>query len=171
MPKPIFGINGSGMHCHQSFFDQEGNNLFFDENETFHLSKIAYGFIAGQLQHARALSAVVAPTVNSYKRLVPGYEAPVYVGWAQTNRSALIRIPRYTKGQDKAIRAELRCPDPSCNPYLAFSAMIAAAVDGIDRELTPPAPLNNINVYHLTEDERMEMCVHQLPGSLYEALK
>jgi glutamine synthetase len=170
MPKPIFGINGSGMHCHQSFFDQEGNNLFFDENETFHLSKIAYGFIAGQLQHARALSAVVAPTVNSYKRLVPGYEAPVYVGWAQTNRSALIRIPRYTKGQDKAIRAELRCPDPSCNPYLAFSAMIAAAIDGIDRELTPPAPLNNINVYHLTEDERVEMSVHQLPGSLYEAL-
>jgi glutamine synthetase len=170
MPKPIFGINGSGMHCHQSLFDDAGNNLFFDDNEDFHLSKIAYGFISGQLEHARALSAIVAPTVNSYKRLVPGYEAPVYVGWAQKNRSALIRIPRYTKGQDKAIRAELRCPDPSCNPYLAFSAMIAAALDGIDRNLHPPAPLNNINVYHLTEDERDERGVHQLPGSLHEAL-
>jgi glutamine synthetase len=170
MPKPIFGINGSGMHCHQSLFDEDGNNLFFDDNDTFHLSKIAYGYIGGQLEHARALAAIVAPTVNSYKRLVPGYEAPVYVGWAQTNRSALIRIPRYTKGQDKAIRAELRCPDPACNPYLAFSAMLAAALDGIDRNIQPPEPLNNINVYHLTEEERLERSVHQLPGSLYEAL-
>ncbi len=112
MPKPIFGINGSGMHCHQSLFDARGENAFFDGNDPFKLSKLAYGFIAGQLSHARALAAVVAPTVNSYKRLVPGYEAPVYVGWAQINRSALIRIPRFTEGRNKSMRAELRFPDP-----------------------------------------------------------
>ena len=130
MPKPVFGINGSGMHCHQSMFDAKGKNLFFDAKDEVHLSKLAYSFIAGQLAHARALAAVVAPTVNSYKRLVPGYEAPVYIGWAQQNRSALIRIPRYTEGRDKAVRAELRFPDPSSNPYLAFSVMLAAALDG-----------------------------------------
>jgi glutamine synthetase len=171
MPKPIFGINGSGMHCHQSLFDREGNNIFFDGGEQFHLSPTAYGFIAGQLAHARAMSAILAPTINSYKRLVPGYEAPVYVGWAQINRSALIRIPRYTEGRDKATRAELRCPDPSANPYLAFAVMLAAGLDGIDRGLTPPDPLNNLNVYHLTEDERREMNIAELPGSLAEALR
>ncbi|MEJ5201353.1 MAG: type I glutamate--ammonia ligase [Anaerolineales bacterium] len=170
MPKPIFGINGSGMHCHQSLFNAEGENLFYSDDDEYHLSPIAYGFIAGQLHHARALSAVVAPTVNSYKRLVPGYEAPVYVGWAQINRSALIRIPRFTKGQYKAMRAELRCPDPSCNPYLAFTAMLAAALDGIDRGMTPPDPLNNVNVYHLTPEERAQWNIRELPGSLLEAL-
>ncbi len=170
MPKPIFGINGSGMHCHQSLFNVEGENLFYSDDDEYHLSPIAYGFIAGQLHHARALSAVVAPTVNSYKRLVPGYEAPVYVGWAQINRSALIRIPRFTKGQHKAMRAELRCPDPSCNPYLAFTAMLAAALDGIDQGKVPPSPLNNVNVYHLTPDERAQLNVGELPGSLLEAL-
>ena len=132
MPKPIFGENGSGMHCHQSLFTKEGENLFFDPNDDHNLSELAYHFIAGQLKNARALSAVVSPTVNSYKRLVPGYEAPVYIGWAGTNRAALIRIPRYTPGKDKAVRAELRCPDPSGNPYLQFSAMLAAALDGVD---------------------------------------
>jgi len=171
MPKPIFGINGSGMHCHQSLFDTQGNNLFFDTEDEFRLSKLAYGFIAGQLKHARALSAVVAPTVNSYKRLVPGYEAPVYVGWAQINRSALIRIPYFTKGRDKSMRAELRCPDPSANPYLAFVVMLAAALDGIDQQLIPPAPLNNVNVYHLTSEERKAMNILELPGSLSEALR
>ncbi len=170
MPKPVYGINGSGMHCHQSIFDLKGKNLFYDPTDTFHLSKIAYGFIGGQLEHARGFSAVVAPTVNSYKRLVPGYEAPVYVGWAQTNRSALIRIPRYTPGQEKAVRAELRCPDPSCNPYLALSAMLSAALDGIDRGVKPPTPLNNINVYELNAEEREELGVAELPGSLTEAL-
>lgn len=170
MPKPIYGINGSGMHCHQSFSDLHGKNLFFDTDDPFHLSRTAYGFIAGQLLHARGISAVVAPTVNSYKRLVPGYEAPVYVGWAQTNRSALIRIPRYTPGQEGAVRAELRCPDPSCNPYLALSAMLAAALDGIDRGAKPPTPLNNINVYELTREQREELGVAELPGSLNEAL-
>ena len=170
MPKPIFGINGSGMHCHQSLFDDKGNNLFFDASDEFNLSKIAYHFIAGQLAHARGFCAITAPTPNSYKRLVPGYEAPVYIGWAQRNRSALIRIPRYTPGKDKAVRAELRCPDPSSNPYLAFSVMIAAALDGIDNKLMPPKPLNNVNVYHLTAEERKKMKIDSLPGSLPEAM-
>ncbi|MBV6394988.1 MAG: Glutamine synthetase [Anaerolineales bacterium] len=170
MPKPVFGINGSGMHCHQSLFDDKGNNLFFDAQDEFKLSKTAYALIAGQLEHARALAAVVAPTVNSYKRLVPGYEAPVYIGWAQSNRSALIRIPRYTEGRNKSMRAELRFPDPSSNPYLAFTAMLAAALDGIDNKKTPPAPLNNVNLYHLNAEERAQMGVGSLPGSLAEAL-
>ncbi len=171
MPKPIFGINGSGMHCHQSIVDEQGTNLFFDEIDEYCLSPLAYGFIAGQLAHARPLAAIVAPTVNSYKRLVPGYEAPVYVGWAQINRSALIRIPRHTPGQEKSTRAELRFPDPSTNPYLAFTAMIAAAFDGIDQQLPCPAPLNNVNIYHLTKEERSDMNIAELPGSLSEALR
>ncbi len=171
MPKPIFGINGSGMHCHQSLFDKDGENLFFDLEDQYRLSPLAYGFIAGQLEHARALSAVVAPTVNSYKRLVPGYEAPVYIGWAQINRSALVRIPYYTPEREKSMRAELRCPDPSANPYLAFAAMLAAALDGIDRQLPLAPPLNDINVYHLTAEERSTMNIAELPGSLSEALR
>jgi glutamine synthetase len=170
MPKPVFGINGSGMHCHQSLFDKKGNNLFYDVSDPFKLSKIAYSFIAGELAHARAFSAVTAPTVNSYKRLVPGYEAPVYVGWAQTNRSALIRMPRYKEGNSKAVRAELRCPDPACNPYLAYSVMLASAIDGIDKGMTAPAPLNNINVYEMSLAERKRAHVTELPGSLNEAL-
>jgi len=170
MPKPIFGINGSGMHCHQSLFDKDGNNLFADLSDPYQLSELAYGYIAGQLEHARALSAVVAPTINSYKRLVPGYEAPVYVGWAQMNRSALVRIPRYTPGRDKAIRAEVRFPDPSANPYLAIAVMLEAGLDGIDRKLTCPEPLNNIDIYHLTRKERIEMNIEELPASLAEAL-
>jgi len=170
MPKPVFGINGSGMHCHQSILDVKGRNLFFDVEDAYRLSPLAYSFIAGQLAHARALSALVAPTVNSYKRLVPGYEAPVYVGWAQINRSALIRIPRYTEGRDEEARAELRCPDPSCNPYLAFTAMLAAALDGIEKHLTPPEPLNEVNIYELDEAERARLGIPSLPGSLAEAL-
>jgi glutamine synthetase len=170
MPKPVFGINGSGMHCHQSISDKQGNNLFFDASDDMHLSKLACSFVAGELAHARALAAVVAPTVNSYKRLVPGYEAPVYIGWARQNRSALIRIPRYTEGRHQAVRAELRFPDPSSNPYMAFAVILAAALDGIDRGLTPPEPLNNINLYHLTAKERKKLGVKELPGSLAEAL-
>ncbi|MCB9110824.1 MAG: type I glutamate--ammonia ligase [Anaerolineales bacterium] len=171
MPKPVHGINGSGMHCHQSLFDtKSGDNLFFDAKDAAHLSPMAYAFIAGQLEHARALAGVVAPTVNSYKRLVPGYEAPVYIGWAQQNRSALIRIPRYTEGRDKAVRAELRFPDPSSNPYLAFTSMLAAALDGIDRNIAAPKALNNINLYHLNKEERVKLGVTELPGSLNESL-
>lgn len=171
MPKPIFGINGSGMHCHQSLFDAQGKNLFFDPDDQYNLSDLAYGFIAGQLQHAQAFSAIVAPTINSYKRLVPGYEAPVYVGWAQINRSALIRTPIYAPGRENSIRAELRCPDPSANPYLALTVMLAAALDGIENSMTAPDPLNDINVYHLTRAEREQSKIAELPGSLAEALR
>ena len=171
MPKPIYGINGSGMHCHQSLFDHSGNNLFYSASDEFHLSSLAYRFIAGQLAHASALAAVVAPTVNSYKRLVPGYEAPVYIGWAQINRSALIRIPHITPGRDKSARAEMRFPDPSANPYLAFTAILGAALDGIDRALECPHPLTNVNVYHLTAEERKALGIKELPGSLADALR
>jgi glutamine synthetase len=171
MPKPIFGINGSGMHCHQSLFDANGKNLFFDPGDQYNLSNLAYGFIAGQLHHARAISAIVAPTINSYKRLVPGYEAPVYVGWAQINRSALIRTPIYAPGRENSIRAELRCPDPSANPYLALTVMLAAALDGIENSMSAPDPLNDINVYHLTREEREQRKIAELPGSLAEALR
>lgn len=171
MPKPIFGVNGSGMHTHQSIFSTEGENLFYDGADENHLSKLAYYFLAGQLKHARGMSAVLAPTPNSYKRLVPGYEAPVYIGWAQINRSALIRLPRYTTGRNKSVRLELRCPDPSANPYLAFAAMLAAGLDGIEKELECPAPLNNLNIWNLTEEERLERGIDSLPGSLAEAMR
>jgi glutamine synthetase len=171
MPKPIFGMNGSGMHTHMSLFDGKGKNLFYDKEDEFRLSEIAYSFVAGQLKHARALSALVAPTVNSYKRLVPGYEAPVYVGWAQRNRSALVRIPRHNKGQENATRAELRCPDPSCNPYLAFTGMLLAGKDGLENKLKPPKPMNNINIYRLSEEERKAKGITALPSSLLEAMQ
>jgi glutamine synthetase len=171
MPKPVFGINGSGMHCHQSIFSQTGENLFYDPADRFRLSQLAYRFIAGQLEHAKALSAVLAPTVNSYKRLVPGYEAPVYIGWAQVNRSALIRIPQPMPDDGETVRAELRCPDPSTNPYLAFNVMLAAGLDGIDRQLPCPEPLNNLNVYELSDEERRDHNIKMLPGSLLEAVK
>ena len=171
MPKPIFGVNGSGMHTHQSIFSKKGENLFYDGDDDNHLSKLAYQFLAGQLKHARGMSAVLAPTANSYKRLVPGYEAPVYIGWAQINRSALIRLPRYTVGRNKSVRLELRCPDPSANPYLAFAAMLAAGLDGIENKLECPAPLNNLNIWNLNEAERAERGIDSLPGSLAEAMR
>ena len=170
MPKPIFGENGSGMHCHQSLFDLDGNNLFYDQKDDFNMSELAYRYIAGQLVHARGMSAILSPCVNSYKRLVPGYEAPVYIGWAGINRSALIRIPRINPGKEKAARVELRCPDPSGNPYLQFAAMIQAGMDGIDRKMTPPKGLNKIDIYTLSPEERVAMGIKQLPGSLMEAL-
>jgi glutamine synthetase len=170
MPKPVYGINGSGMHCHQSIFSLDGKNLFFDQNDPFNLSKLAYHYIAGQLLHARALTAISAPTVNSYKRLVPGYEAPVYIGWAQVNRSALIRIPQPMADKEDTVRLELRFPDPSSNPYLAFNAMLAAGLDGVERELECPEPLNQLNVYDLSEEVRLKLGIEMLPGSLLEAL-
>ena len=170
MPKPIYGINGSGMHTHQSIFDREGQNIFFDPEDEYHLSPIAYGFIAGQMVHARALAAVVAPTVNSYKRIVPDYEAPVYVCWAQINRSAMIRIPSHSPGREASTRAELRFPDPSCNPYLAFAVMLAAGLDGIEQEIPCPPPVNDLNIYEMSESELAEIGIAQLPGSLGEAL-
>lgn len=169
MPKPIFGINGSGMHTHQSLFDLKGNNLFYDAKDKYKLSKVAYSYIAGQLHNARSLSAILAPTVNSYKRLVPGYEAPVYICWAQINRSALIRIPRYSPGRELATRAELRCPDPSANPYLAFSVMLKAGLDGIKKRMTPPAPTEE-DVYEFDHAKLEEKKIRTLPASLREAL-
>jgi len=170
MPKPIVGINGSGMHTHQSLFDQAGRNVFYDPEGLYRLSKIARHFIAGQLAHARALAAIVAPTVNSYKRLVPGYEAPVYICWGQLNRSALIRVPMYSPGREQSTRLELRCPDPSCNPYLALAAMLKAGLDGIRRQLEPPAPVDE-NVYELDVGELQDYDIDTLPGSLGEALE
>ena len=169
MPKPIFGINGSGMHTHQSFFDVQGRNVFFDPRDRYNLSSVAYQFIAGQLAHARALAAVVAPTVNSYKRLTPGYEAPVYVCWARINRSALIRVPSYLPGREQSSRAELRCPDPSANPYLAFAVMLAAGLDGIERGLEAPDPVEE-DVYHFDDRRLEDLGITSLPGTLEEAL-
>lgn len=170
MPKPIAGINGSGMHTHQSLFNTAGENLFYDPDGPYRLSKLARNFVAGQLTHAPALSAIVAPTVNSYKRLVPGYEAPVYICWGQINRSALIRIPRYSPGREQSTRVELRFPDPSCNPYLAFATMLMAGLDGIDRDLHPPEPLEE-SAYELTPQRMEELGVDTLPGSLGQALR
>jgi glutamine synthetase len=170
MPKPIFGINGSGMHVHQSLQDEQGTNIFYDPNGQFRLSTQAHYFVAGQLHHARALSAVVAPTVNSYKRLVAGYEAPVYICWAQVNRSALIRVPRYSPGREASTRLELRFPDPSCNPYLAFAAMLEAGLDGIKQKMEPPAPVSD-DVYEYSTKELAERGIATLPGTLGEALQ
>ncbi len=165
MPKPIRGINGSGMHVHQSFTDiKTGKNAFADPSDSYNLSKLAKHFIAGQLKHAPAMAAVLAPLVNSYKRLVPGYEAPVYVSWARINRSALIRIPK--ANTPESARLELRCPDPSCNPYLAFSVMLKAGLDGIKNEL----PLGPATEENLFESERARQGLQTLPGSLREAL-
>jgi glutamine synthetase len=169
MPKPIYGMNGSGMHTHQSFFDSDGRNAFFDPDDRYHLSPLAYHFLAGQMKHARGLAAIVAPTVNSYKRLVPGYEAPVYICWGQINRSALIRIPKYSNGLDERTRLELRCPDPSCNPYLAYAAMLKTGMEGIEQKLTPPPPVEE-NVYDFSDEKLKEMSIESLPGSLMEAL-
>jgi glutamine synthetase len=171
MPKPIFGINGSGMHVHQSLFNiKTGKNMFYDPKDKYKLSKIAYHFIAGQIEHARGMSAILAPLVNSYKRLVPGYEAPVYICWGQINRSALIRIPMYSKGREQSVRCELRCPDPSCNPYLAFAVMLKAGLDGIKRKLIPPKPVEE-NVYEFDDKMLESMNISVLPHSLYEAIK
>ncbi|MBD3210838.1 glutamine synthetase [Candidatus Micrarchaeota archaeon] len=169
MPKPIAGINGSGMHVHQSLF-KDGNNAFFDENDRYHLSKTAYSFIAGQLAHAKAMAAVLCPTVNSYKRLVPGYEAPVYLSWGHTNRSALIRIPRYSKGKSQSTRCEIRCPDPSCNLYLAFAVMLKAGLEGIKNNLEPPEPVEE-NLYDFDDRKLEELKIDTLPCSLWQALK
>jgi glutamine synthetase len=170
MPKPFFGINGSGMHTHQSLWeDKRGRNAFSDPKDPYGLSTTARQYIAGTLEHARGMIAVLAPLVNSYKRLVPGYEAPVYIGWARINRSALIRIPQHSKGQVNSVRIELRCADPSSNPYLAFACMLAAGLDGIERKLTPPDPVEE-NLYHLDAAKLESRKIRQLPGTLREAL-
>jgi glutamine synthetase len=168
MPKPIFGENGSGMHTHQSLFS-DGRNAFFDGDDPWHLSEAGKAFIAGQLRHAREISAIFAQWVNSYKRLVPGYEAPVYVAWSQRNRSALIRIPLYKPGSEQATRAEIRCPDPACNPYLTFAALLHAGLEGIERGYELPEPMET-NLYHLTPEQRRERGIVSLPETLGEAI-
>ena len=168
MPKPIFGENGSGMHTHLSLFEGK-KNAFFDASNSTHLSSVAKSFIAGLLKHAKEVCSVLAQWVNSYKRLVPGYEAPVYIAWSQRNRSALVRVPLYKPGKELATRAELRCPDPACNPYLAFAVMLAAGLKGIDEQYELPPEMTE-NLYELTEDERKERGIESLPGSLGEAI-
>ena len=168
MPKPIFGINGSGMHVHQSLF--KGNrNAFFDEDDKYHLSRVAKCYIAGLLKHAPEITAVTNQWVNSYKRLVPGYEAPVYLSWARLNRSDLIRVPDYRPGNEDSTRIELRSPDPACNPYIAFSVMLAAGLEGIEQEYEVPDPVEE-NVYEMTEEQRKRRRIETLPASLLEAI-
>ncbi len=170
MPKPIAGINGSGMHVHQSLsLLSNGDNAFVDTDDSYGLSDLARHFIAGQLAHARGMCAVLAPIVNSYRRLVPGYEAPVYISWARQNRSALIRVPMIRAGATKATRVELRCPDPACNPYLAYAAMLAAGLDGIENKTELPPPVEE-NLYHFTDEDLVRRNVTTLPTTLGEAI-
>ncbi|MFC1813631.1 glutamine synthetase family protein [Thermodesulfobacteriota bacterium] len=168
MPKPIFGENGSGMHVHQSLF-QGDKNLFHDGDDPHHISKIAKGYIAGIMRHAREIIAVTNQWVNSYKRLVPGYEAPVYISWARRNRSTMIRVPMYKPGKEVATRIEFRAPDPACNPYLAFAVMLAAGLKGVENEYELPEPIEE-DIYQMSEKDRKERGIRTLPGNLYEAL-
>jgi len=166
MPKPVFGINGSGMHTNQSLFDLKGNNVFFDKKAPLQLSETALQYIAGIAKNARGFAAVTNPLVNSYKRLVPGYEAPVYVAWSASNRSALIRIPA---SRGLGTRVEVRCPDPACNPYLAFAMMLNSGLDGIKNNLTPP-PSTDANIYDMTPNQMRRAKIQSLPASLLEAM-
>lgn len=165
MPKPIFGVNGSGMHIHQSLF-KDGENAFYDPDAPYGLSQVALYYLGGLLHHARGFTAITNPLVNSYKRLVPGYEAPVYIAWSEHNRSPLVRVPAR---RGVGTRLELRSPDPSCNPYLALAVTLKAGLDGIKRKILPPAPVNR-NVYRMTPEERAELGIVNLPASLEEAL-
>ncbi|MDD5079590.1 MAG: glutamine synthetase family protein [Candidatus Omnitrophica bacterium] len=169
MPKPIFGINGSGMHVHQSLF-KGAKNAFFDKDGKYHLSEIGRSYTAGLLKHAQEITSITSQWVNSYKRLIPGYEAPVYICWAQMNRSALIRVPMYKPGKEKATRIEYRSPDPACNPYLAFSVMLAAGLDGIENKYKLAEPAND-NIYDMSEEVRAKAGIKSLPEDLLEAIK
>ncbi|MFQ5963061.1 MAG: glutamine synthetase family protein [Candidatus Scalinduaceae bacterium] len=169
MPKPIYGINGSGMHCHQSLFNLKNRkNAFYSSKNEYRLSDVARNFIAGQLKHIREMISILAPTVNSYKRLVPGFEAPVYICWGQKNRSSLIRIPRYSKGREQSTRAELRCPDPSGNPYLAFAVMLESGLEGMRKKMKIPPPVEE-NVYEFDFNRLSKLGIDTLPDSLGEA--
>ena len=170
MPKPIMDAAGSGMHTHQSLFDiKTKTNAFYDKDHKYNLSKVAYNFIAGQIKHINAMCAILCPTVNSYKRLVSGFEAPVYITWAAMNRSALLRVPKWFRTKSEAARIELRCPDPACNPYLAFAVMLKAGLDGIKNNLQPPEPVEE-NIYSLDDESRVKKNIGILPTSLWEAL-
>ncbi len=167
LPKPVFGINGSGAHTNISLTDKDGNNVFFNENNEFGLSRIALNFIAGIMKHAKAITAIANPIINSYKRLVPGYEAPVYISWAVKNRSALIRVPA---GGKVSKRIEFRSPDPTANPYLLFAVVLKAGLDGIRNNLVPPDPVNGINIYDLNETEKKDLKIGTLSSTLKEAI-
>ncbi|MGM0442413.1 MAG: glutamine synthetase family protein [Elusimicrobiota bacterium] len=169
MPKPLYGENGSGMHVHMSLF-KDGKNAFFDAQDKYHLTSTARNFIAGVMKRSREICAITNQWVNSYKRLVPGYEAPVYLVWGQKNRSALIRVPHYQPGKENATRIELRFPDPACNPYLAFSVMLAAGLEGIKNNYSLTDPMEN-DVFALSNDERKAKEIEILPGSLIEAIQ
>ena len=170
MPKPFYGMNGSGMHTHMSLADlTSGKNLFADASDEYGLSPLAKHFTAGVLHHARGMSAILSPLVNSYKRLVPGYEAPVHISWARVNRSALIRIPKISAGKPQSARIELRCPDPSCNPYLAFAVMLRAGLEGVRTQMLVPPPVEE-NLYEFDAQMLARHHVQTLPGNLREAL-
>jgi glutamine synthetase len=169
MPKPIFGVNGSGMHVHQSLF-KESRNAFFDANDETNLSPIGKSYVAGLLAHIKEIALVTNQWINSYKRLVPGYEAPVYICWSRRNRSAMVRVPLYKPGKENATRVELRNPDPACNPYLAFAAMLAAGLDGIEKGMELPPEASN-NIYHMSDEERLAAGIDSLPEDLYQAIK
>jgi len=168
MPKPVFGINGSGMHVHQSLFAGD-KNAFFDGNDPYYLSKAAKHFIAGLLRHAPEITAVISQWVNSYKRLVAGYEAPVYLSWARRNRSDMIRVPEYQPGRENATRIEFRVPDPACNPYLAFSVMLAAGLEGIEKGYELAGPIEE-NVYEMSNEEKEKRGIGSLPMNLSDAI-
>ncbi|MBE3115082.1 MAG: glutamine synthetase [Actinobacteria bacterium] len=169
MPKPLFGENGSGMHTHQSLFKGD-RNAFYDANDKYHLSEIGKNYIAGTLKHCKEIVAITNQWVNSYKRLVPGFEAPVYISWARRNRSTLVRIPMYKPGKETSTRIEFRCPDPACNPYLAFSVMLAAGLEGIKNKYKLPEPIEE-NIFEMDVKRREEAGIETLPNNLYEAVK
>ena len=170
MPKPLMGHNGSGMHTHLSLTRGGGGNAFFDPGDAYSLSETGKAFIAGQLKHAREITSIFAQWVNSYKRLVPGFEAPVYVAWSRRNRSALVRVPPVLPGQEESTRMELRCPDPACNPYLTFAALLQAGLEGIEKGYELPEPMEK-NLYHLAPDDRRRLGIEQLPETLGEAIE
>lgn len=169
MPKPLYGEAGNGMHTHQSLFKGD-KNAFFDPNDEYHLSNVGKSYIAGILKHAKEITSVLSQWVNSYKRLVSGYEAPVYVCWAQRNRSALVRVPMYKPGKEKATRIELRSPDPACNPYLAFAVMLAAGLEGIEKGYKLPDPVSD-NIYEMSDEERERIGIEALPEDLHSAIE
>jgi len=169
MPKPLYGENGSGMHTHQSLFYEDGRNAFFDSEDPIYLSPVAKGYIAGIMRHAREIIGVCAQWVNSYKRLVPGYEAPVYITWARRNRSTMVRVPMYKPGKEAATRIEFRAPDPACNPYLAFAVMLHAGLEGVERGYPLPEPVER-DVFAMSPAERESLKIEELPGSLNEAI-
>ena len=169
MPKPLFGENGSGMHVHQSLFRGD-INAFYDPQDQYNLSQLAKLYIAGIIRHARELAAITNQWVNSYKRLVPGYEAPVYISWARHNRSTMVRVPMYKPGKEQATRIEFRSPDPACNPYLAFAVMLAAGLKGIEQNYPLPEPIEE-DIYEMDEEARERAGITSLPGNLFEAIQ